>query len=163
MGVGRFTCAAALAFSLHASAAQLELPRPSQTATVSQTVGYTTITVTYGRPSVRGRKIWGDLIAYDQVWRTGANEATTIHLTEDVTVEGKKLAAGKYSIHTIPSRSEWTVIFNRAAGSRSGGSRKMFANSACWMTMLLSFDPDPTCSCKPSFGFVQVFPSCDSA
>lgn len=107
--------AALIAASLQSAGAELELPRTSQKATVSQTVGYTVITVTYGRPAVHGRQIWGDLIAFDQVWRTGANEATTVSFSTDVKVEGQKLAAGTYSLHTIPSKNEWTVIFNRAA------------------------------------------------
>jgi Protein of unknown function (DUF2911) len=94
---------------------ELALPRASQKATLTQTVGFTQITVTYSRPAVKGRRIWGGLIAYDQVWRTGANEATTITFSTDVMVEGQKLAAGTYSLHTIPSTSRWTIIFNRSA------------------------------------------------
>ncbi|MCS7312760.1 MAG: DUF2911 domain-containing protein [Acidobacteria bacterium] len=91
----------------------LEFPRVSPKATVSQTIGLTTITITYGRPAVRGRTIWGDLVPYGQVWRTGANEATTIEFTDDVLVEGHRLPAGKYSMFTIPGEKEWTLIFNR--------------------------------------------------
>jgi len=95
--------------------AQLDLPRPSPKATVAQTVGLTDVTVTYCRPSVKGRTIWGGLVPYDQVWRTGANEATTITFTDDVTVEGTKLTAGTYGLFTIPGKDEWTVIFNKGA------------------------------------------------
>ncbi len=93
--------------------AQLDLPRLSPSANVSQTVGYTVITIDYCRPGVHGRKIWGGLVPYNQVWRTGANEATTIQFTTDVTVEGNKVPAGRYSLFTIPEENEWTVIFNK--------------------------------------------------
>lgn len=96
-------------------AAQLVLPRPSPKATVTQTVGLTDVTVTYSRPSVRGRAIWGELVPYGQVWRTGANEATTIAFKSDVTIGNEKLAAGTYSLHAIPGKDEWTVIFNSVA------------------------------------------------
>jgi len=96
-------------------AQQLDLPRPSPKATVSQTVGLTDVTITYCRPSVKGRVIWGGLVPYDQVWRTGANEATTITFTDDVTIEGTKLPAGTYGLFTIPGKDEWTVIFNKGA------------------------------------------------
>jgi hypothetical protein len=95
--------------------AELKLPRVSQKATVMQTVGLTDVTIMYCRPGVKGRAIWGDLVPYDQVWRTGANEATTITLTEPVKIDGKPLPAGTYSIHTIPTKSAWTLIFNKAA------------------------------------------------
>jgi hypothetical protein len=95
--------------------AQVRTPRVSPQGSITQTVGTTDITVKYSRPGVKGRTIWGDLVPYDQVWRTGANEATTVTFSEDVTVEGQKLAKGTYSLHTIPGRDEWTVIFNSVA------------------------------------------------
>ena len=95
--------------------AQLDLPRPSPKATVSQTVGLTDVTITYCRPSVKGRAIWGGLVPYDQVWRTGANEATTITFSDDVTIEGTKLPAGTYGLFTIPGKDAWTVVFNKGA------------------------------------------------
>ena len=93
--------------------AQVDLPRVSPNAIVSQTVGYTNITITYCRPAVHERKIWGDLVPFDKVWRTGANEATTIQFSTDVTVEGNKVPAGRYSLFTIPTETEWTIIFNK--------------------------------------------------
>jgi hypothetical protein len=96
-------------------AQQLDLPRPSPKATVTQTAGLTDVTILYCRPSVRGRAIWGGLVPYDQVWRTGANEATTITFADDVTIEGTKLPAGTYGLFTIPGKDEWTVIFNKGA------------------------------------------------
>jgi hypothetical protein len=87
--------------------------RPSPLTTKEGKVGNKTIKVQYGSPAVKGRTIWGDLVPYNVVWRTGANEATYIDLTEAITVEGKPLAAGKYSLFTIPKESgAWTVIFN---------------------------------------------------
>src|SRR5262245_21834662 len=98
-----------------AAFAQLKLPRPSQKGSVTQTIGLTDVTLTYSRPGVKGRVIWGDLVPYDKVWRTGANEATTISFTKDVTIDGKALPAGTYSLHTIPGKTTWTVIFNKKA------------------------------------------------
>jgi hypothetical protein len=106
---------AAVAVLAGASSAQLMLPRPSQKAQVMQTVGLTDVTITYSRPGVKGRVIWGGLVPYDKVWRTGANEATTILFSTDVKVNGKPLPAGTYSLHTIPTKDEWTVIFNSQA------------------------------------------------
>jgi hypothetical protein len=91
---------------------QLKLPRPSPNAEVTQVVGPTTIKVDYSRPGVKGREIWGKLVPYDQVWRAGANDATTITFSTDVTIEGKKLAAGSYSFFILPTANEWTFIFN---------------------------------------------------
>lgn len=92
--------------------AQLNLPRPSQSATVKQTFGLTDIEIVYSRPGVKGREIWGGLVPYDKVWRTGANEATSIKFSTDVMVNGEKIAAGTYSFHTIPGKDKWTLIFN---------------------------------------------------
>src|SRR5215813_10394309 len=110
-----FTLAAATALTnviSSPSLAQLRLPLPSPNATVTQTIGLTDVTVTYSRPGVKGRVIWGELVPYDKPWRTGANASTTIAFTDDVTVEGKKLAAGTYSVYTIPGKGEWVVAFN---------------------------------------------------
>ncbi len=107
--------------SAPAALAQLQAPIPSPNATVSQTVGVTKIEVVYSRPHVKGptqkeeRVIWGALVPYDKVWRTGANAVTKITLDGDVTVEGQKLAAGSYGLFTIPGKTEWTVIFNKQA------------------------------------------------
>jgi hypothetical protein len=94
---------------------QIRTPRPSPSTTITQTVGTTDVTVKYSRPGVKGRAVWGSLVPYGQVWRTGANEATTISFSDDVTIEGQKLAKGMYSLHTIPGPAEWTVIFNSVA------------------------------------------------
>lgn len=87
--------------------------RVSPNATVSQTIGTTQITITYGRPSVKGRQVFGGLEPFGEVWRTGANEATTITFSRSVVIEGDTLSAGTYGLFTIPPKEgEWTVIFN---------------------------------------------------
>ncbi len=107
---------AALALLATTSAfAQMRTPRPSPSATLTQTVGLTDITIKYSRPGVKNRTIWGDLVPYGKVWRTGANEATTISFSDDVTIEGQKLPKGTYSLHTIPGADQWTIIFNSVA------------------------------------------------
>src|SRR2546428_13960954 len=101
--------------ALPALAQQLRLPRVSPNSTLTQTVGFTDITITYSRPGVKGRQIWGGLVPYDKVWRTGANEATTIAFSDDVTINGQPLPKGTYSLHTIPGKDEWTIAFNTTA------------------------------------------------
>jgi ribosomal protein S4 len=115
------------------------VPRPSQKASVMQTIGVTDLTITYSRPGVKGRKIWGDalptqtatgeatldnqnirpadavIVPWGHAWRTGANEATQFVVTDDVLINGQKLPAGSYSLHTIPTKDEWTIIFNSVA------------------------------------------------
>ena len=100
--------------------AQVRYPRPSPNASVSQTVGLTDVEIVYSRPSKRGREIFGGLVPYGRVWRTGANEPTVIRFSDAVTINGQPLAAGSYSLHTIPGPEQWTLIFNRNA-DRSGG------------------------------------------
>src|SRR5216117_1732241 len=99
------------------TAPQLRLPRPSQKASLTQTIGLTDVTITYSRPGVKGRQIWGGLVPYDKVWRTGANEATTISFSDDVMINGQPLPKETYSLHTIPGRDSWT---NRAPGWCAG-------------------------------------------
>lgn len=87
--------------------------RPSPIEIKEGQIAGKTIKVQYGSPSVKGRTIWGDLVPYNVVWRTGANEATYIDIPQDILVEGKSLKAGKYSLFTIPKETgNWTVIFN---------------------------------------------------
>ncbi len=91
----------------------LNIPLISQKAAVSQTLGITDITINYHRPLAGERKIWGGAVPYDQVWRAGANQNTTIEFTDPVTVEGQKLDKGIYGLHMIPGKEEWTIIFSR--------------------------------------------------
>lgn len=127
-------CFAAAAF------AQITTPRPSQKASVMQRIGITDVTITYSRPGVKNRKIWGDplpeqaavkgeatldnqnerpkgapIVPWGHMWRTGANEATQFVITDDVLINGQKLPAGSYSLHTIPNKDEWTIVFNGTA------------------------------------------------
>ncbi|RPI72210.1 MAG: DUF2911 domain-containing protein [Ignavibacteriales bacterium] len=100
-------------FVLNISAQQnLTIPQPSQKAFVTQTIGLTDITVTYHRPGVKEREVWGKLVPYDLVWRAGANENTTVSFSDDVMVGGKILPAGTYGLHMIPAKNEWTIIFS---------------------------------------------------
>ncbi len=122
-----------------AAFAQIQTPRPSQKASVMQRIGVTDVTITYSRPGVKSRQIWGDplpgqtaqgeatldnqnerpkgapIVPWGHVWRTGANEATQFVVTDDVLINGQKLAAGSYSLHTIPKKDEWTIVFNGTA------------------------------------------------
>lgn len=95
--------------------AQIEVPRPSPNATVTQEVGFADVSIEYSRPGVKGRDIFGGLVPFDKLWRTGANAATKITFSEDVTVEGKAVAAGSYSIFTKPSAEKWLIILNSDA------------------------------------------------
>ena len=126
------------AFATTASA-QIQTPRPSQKASVMQRIGVTDVTITYSRPGVKGRQIWGDplpeqkaqgeatlddqnerpkgapIVPWGHIWRAGANEATQFVVTDDVLINGQKLPAGSYSLHTIPTKDEWTIVFNGTA------------------------------------------------
>jgi len=99
---------------------ELNIPRASQRAGVTQRIGLTDVTITYHRPAVGGREIWGKTVPYGKVWRAGANENTTITFSDDVTVEGKPLPAGSYGLHTIPDKEQWTIVFSK--NSTSWGS-----------------------------------------
>ena len=94
--------------------AQTELKKPevSQAAAVNQRIGLTDINITYHSPLAKGRVIWGELVPYNEVWRAGANENTTISFSTDVKIEGKLLPSGSYGLHLIPTQKEWTVIFS---------------------------------------------------
>lgn len=92
-----------------------ELPRPSPMARVEQRVGVTDFSVEYSSPGVKGRKIWGGLVAYDELWRTGANAATKLEASGDFTFGGTSVPAGTYSLLTIPGKTSWTVILNSKA------------------------------------------------
>lgn len=102
-----------LAFTAQEVTAQLETPQPSPKGKIEQKVGVMNVTVSYSRPGVKGRKIFGDLVPFGQEWRTGANEPTTITFSDPVKIEGQDLPAGTYSLYTIPQEHEWTVIINK--------------------------------------------------
>jgi hypothetical protein len=102
------------------SRADLDRPEASQLAVNKQRVGLTDITITYHRPLVNGRKIWGGIVPLGEVWRAGANDNTTIEFSDPVSVEGKPLAKGIYGLHMIPTADSWTIIFSKMA--RAWGS-----------------------------------------
>ncbi|MDT0644484.1 DUF2911 domain-containing protein [Zunongwangia sp. F363] len=91
--------------------AQIETPQPSPSAKIEQKIGLTDVSIEYSRPNMRGREIFGNLVPYNEVWRTGANENTSISFSDDVMINGEKLPKGEYSIYTIPKQGEWEVIF----------------------------------------------------
>lgn len=102
-----------LIIALFITAKSLAQDKPaSPKDTTSAKIGNVKVEVVYSRPSAKGRKVMGALVPYGEVWRTGANEATTISFDKNVKIEGQKLAAGKYSLFTIPGESEWTIIIN---------------------------------------------------
>jgi tetratricopeptide (TPR) repeat protein len=96
-----------------AQAPRLTFPEASQAAKVSQRVGLTDITVTYHRPAVRARTVWGDVVPYGQVWRAGANENTVVSFSTPVQVGGQTLPAGDYGLHMIPAKGDWTIILSK--------------------------------------------------
>ena len=107
-------------FKNGSQATELNLPTLSQRGVVTQRIGLTDITIVYHEPLVGGRELWGKVIPYGKVWRAGANENTTIAFGDDVSIEGKPLAAGTYGLHTIPNADHWTIIFSK--NSTSWGS-----------------------------------------
>lgn len=105
-------CTALLLFIGLCSEAQLT-PQPSSTQTIIQDFGLGKIKLVYSRPNVKGRKIFGGMEPYGTVWRTGANSATVIKFTDDVTMDGHKIPAGEYGLFSIPGENEWTIIINK--------------------------------------------------
>lgn len=93
--------------------AQLKTPAPSPTQTIKQDFGLSSIELSYSRPGMKGRKIFGDLVPWGKVWRTGANSATTLTFGDDVMIGGKKIPAGKYGLLTVPEKKEWTIIITK--------------------------------------------------
>lgn len=92
--------------------AQINTPAASPSTTISQGIGLTKITIDYSRPSVKGRKIFGDLVPFGKVWRTGANKITSIKFDDEVIINGTAVKAGSYGLYTIPTATEWTIILN---------------------------------------------------
>jgi hypothetical protein len=103
-----FTFALTLMFSVNA---QIETPQPSPFTKVEQKVGLTDVTLEYSRPSMRGREVFGNLVPFGKMWRTGANKNTTITFSDDVTIDGQSLKAGSYSIFVTPSEKSWNIVF----------------------------------------------------
>ena len=115
--LGAIAALLSLASSPPSARAAIDLPEPSQQATIKQRVGLTDVTITYHRPLVAGRKIWGAIVPLGEVWRAGANENTTIELSDAVSVEGQPLPKGTYGLHMIPTADNWTVIFSKMANA----------------------------------------------
>jgi Protein of unknown function (DUF2911) len=101
----------AMIIANYAIEAQVKTPAPSPKATLNQVIGLTDVTVEYSRPSAKGRTIFGDLVPFGKLWRTGANANTTISFSEDVMIDGKSLKKGKYALYTTPKADSWEVIF----------------------------------------------------
>jgi hypothetical protein len=106
----------ALLWSSSGNAQADKSTRPSPPATATGKFGNATVSINYSSPSVKGRKIWGELVPYDKAWRAGANEATIFETDYDIEIEGKKLPAGKYSLFATPGEKEWTFTFNSQTG-----------------------------------------------
>jgi hypothetical protein len=105
-----------LLFPIASFAQEAIKARPSPLAIVTARYKDTYLKITYGQPHKRGREIFGKVISYEQVWRTGANEATEITITKDININGQALKAGTYSLFTIPSKEKWTIIINSDLG-----------------------------------------------
>jgi hypothetical protein len=142
LGISTLVLMTAAIVSAQQPPVQIKPIRPSQKASVMQTIGVTDVTITYSRPGVKGRTIWGDppagmaaraqgeatldnqnerkpgepIVPYNHLWRAGANEATLFQVTDDVLINGQPLKAGAYSLHTVPGKDEWTIVFNGDPG-----------------------------------------------
>lgn len=112
LALGIFCCAI-----LFSNAQSIKTPQPSPGQTIKQDFGISSIELNYSRPGIKGRKIFGDLVPYGKVWRTGANSATRIKFTDDVTIGGQPLKAGEYAIYTLPDEKEWQIIINKGSAN----------------------------------------------
>lgn len=120
----KFMLAAILVGSIITSQAQLRTPAPSPLQTIKQDFGLGSIEIAYSRPAMKGRKIFGDLVPYGNVWRTGANSATTLQFSDEVTIGGVKLAPGKYGLLSIPNKDSWTLIISKQTDVTSPSAYK---------------------------------------
>lgn len=109
----RLITAAAIVIAFASNAQQIKTPAPSPTQTIKQDFGVSTVELTYSRPNMRGRKVFGDLVPFGKVWRTGANAATRIKFADDVIIGGTQVKAGDYVLYTVPTPNEWEVIINK--------------------------------------------------
>lgn len=99
--------------SMGVFAQQIQMPQASPSAKIAQKVGLTDVSIDYSRPSTKGRKIFGELVPFGEVWRTGANGATILSFSTDVEIDGKKVPQGQYALYSIPGKSEWTIILSK--------------------------------------------------
>ncbi|MEO0044778.1 MAG: hypothetical protein RL329_4227 [Bacteroidota bacterium] len=125
--IGLLLSASFLALSLDA---QIQAPAPSPTATMSQQVGLTDVKLEYSRPSAKGRKVYGDLVPFGEMWRTGANGATKLTFSDSVQFNGKWLQKGTYALYTIPAKDEWTIVLSKNTGNWGSNGYKMEDDAA---------------------------------
>jgi len=155
---------------LSAEAQQLNTPQPSPTANIKQNFALSSIEISYSRPGVKGRKVFGDLVPYGKVWRTGANNATTITFGEEVMIGGKKVPAGKYGLLTIPGESEWTIIISKQTNVTSPADYKQDQDVVrvttkpekvpfSIETFMINIDNIKSNSCEIAFGWDNVYTS----
>lgn len=116
--IGTFLLGALCFYNLQAQ----DLPKPSSSAEIKQKIGLTDVTVVYSRPNVNDREIFGGLVPYNEIWRTGANLNTLITFSDDIKVEGKEVKAGTYALFTFPGEKEWKVVFNTTTDAWGTGS-----------------------------------------
>lgn len=100
-----------------AATAQLKTPAPSPTQTIKQDFGMSSVELIYSRPAMKGRKVFGDLVPWNKVWRTGANNATRLKFNDDVMIGGQALKAGEYALYTVPAENEWEIIINKGSAN----------------------------------------------
>ncbi len=103
---------------------KIQTPRPSPGVTLTQQIGVMEVTVKYSRPGIKDREIYGGLVPFGELWRTGANATTSFTFSDDVTIEGNKVPAGEYGLYTIPTTDEWTIIFNKNLGWGTGAYKE---------------------------------------
>jgi hypothetical protein len=108
-----FFSGAAVLSLLISQAQPIKTPAPSPTQTIKQEFGISTVELTYSRPNIKGRKVFGDLVPYGKLWRTGANAATRIKFADDVKIGGTDVKAGEYVVYTVPAENEWEVVLNK--------------------------------------------------
>lgn len=163
-----FLAMLAIALFTETNAQQLTTPQPSPTQTVKQNFGLSYIELSYSRPGIKGRKVFGDLVPYGKVWRTGANGATTLSFADDVMIGGTKVPAGKYGLLTIPGEKEWTVIITKQTDVTSPDAYKqdqdvVRLNVAPMMlpfpieTFTISFDDMKSSSCNLSLMWDKTY------
>lgn len=153
---------------IYSEAQQLNTPQPSPTANIKQNFALSNIEISYSRPGVKGRKVFGDLVPYGKVWRTGANNATTITFGEEVMVGGKKVPAGKYGLLTIPGESEWTIIISKQTNVTSPADYKQDQDVVRVQakpqtmpfsieTFMINIDNIKSNTCEIGFGWDNVY------
>ena len=165
-----FLLAVASYIFIYSEAQQLNTPQPSPTANIKQNFALSNIEISYSRPGVKGRKVFGDLVPFGKVWRTGANNATTITFGEEVMIGGKKVPAGKYGLLTIPNANEWTFIISKQTNVTSPAdykedqdvvrvTAKPETTPFSIETMMISIDDIKNNSCSIGLGWEKTWAS----